>query len=196
MGTRNLTCIYADGEYRVAQYGQWDGYPNVGGLGVLDALKSTTPEKLKERALACRELTEEESKQKWTECGADEDSSFVSMEVSEKMKETYPTLQRDMGWDIVNYLNKSEGEVPVIKNLDFASQSLFCEWCYVVDLDHNTFEVYEGFQKAPDPDGRFFDMEGNGEYYPVALKKTYQLDNLPGTEEFLEDLVEKEASRL
>lgn len=27
MGTRNLTAVYIDGEYKVAQYGQWDGYP-------------------------------------------------------------------------------------------------------------------------------------------------------------------------
>lgn len=27
MGTRNLTAVYLDGEYKIAQYGQWDGYP-------------------------------------------------------------------------------------------------------------------------------------------------------------------------
>lgn len=27
MGTRNLTAVYLDGQYKVAQYGQWDGYP-------------------------------------------------------------------------------------------------------------------------------------------------------------------------
>lgn len=26
MGTRNLTVVYIDGKYKVAQYGQWDGY--------------------------------------------------------------------------------------------------------------------------------------------------------------------------
>lgn len=25
MGTRNLTIVYSNGEYKVAQYGQWDG---------------------------------------------------------------------------------------------------------------------------------------------------------------------------
>jgi len=29
MGTRNLTCVMKDGQYKVAQYGQWDGYPEV-----------------------------------------------------------------------------------------------------------------------------------------------------------------------
>jgi hypothetical protein len=27
MGTRNLIAVFFDGEYRVAQYSQWDGYP-------------------------------------------------------------------------------------------------------------------------------------------------------------------------
>lgn len=27
MGTRNLTMLISDGETKVAQYGQWDGYP-------------------------------------------------------------------------------------------------------------------------------------------------------------------------
>ena len=27
MGTRNLTAVYLDGEYKIAQYGQWDGLP-------------------------------------------------------------------------------------------------------------------------------------------------------------------------
>lgn len=33
MGTRNLTAVYLDGQYKVAQYGQWDGYPEGQGNG-------------------------------------------------------------------------------------------------------------------------------------------------------------------
>lgn len=29
MGTRHLTAVVIDGDYKVAQYGQWDGYPEV-----------------------------------------------------------------------------------------------------------------------------------------------------------------------
>ena len=40
MGTRNLTMVInQEGEKKVAQYGQWDGYPSVVGLGVLNFLK-------------------------------------------------------------------------------------------------------------------------------------------------------------
>ena len=27
MGTRHLICVVSDNQYRIAQYGQWDGYP-------------------------------------------------------------------------------------------------------------------------------------------------------------------------
>ena len=41
MGTRNLSCAYMDGEFKVAQYGQWDGYPEGQGLTILEFLRST-----------------------------------------------------------------------------------------------------------------------------------------------------------
>ena len=39
MGTRNLTAVYIDGEYKVAQYGQWDGYPEGQGMTALTFLR-------------------------------------------------------------------------------------------------------------------------------------------------------------
>lgn len=39
MGARNLTAVYLDGQYKVAQYGQWDGYPEGQGITVLTFLR-------------------------------------------------------------------------------------------------------------------------------------------------------------
>jgi len=195
MGTRNLTCIYADGEYKVAQYGQWDGYPDAGGAGILEALKATTPEELKEKAARCYEASEKEVKQKWIECGSD-GGEFASMEVSDKMKEIYPTLQRDMGWGIVKHLVENNAkQFPIQKNLEFAKDSLFCEWCYVVDLDSGTFEIYKGFNTEK-CEGRFADMYNDGEYHPVALVKTYKLDDLPNESVFLKYFEELEEAQV
>ena len=38
MGTRNLTVVYHGGKHVVAQYGQWDGYPEGQGITCLDFL--------------------------------------------------------------------------------------------------------------------------------------------------------------
>ena len=41
MGTRNLTMVINQkGEKKVAQYGQWDGYPSGVGVSVLNFLKN------------------------------------------------------------------------------------------------------------------------------------------------------------
>ena len=38
MGTQNLTSVWFEGKYRIAQYGQFDGYPSGQGLTVLHFL--------------------------------------------------------------------------------------------------------------------------------------------------------------
>jgi hypothetical protein len=40
MGTRNLTMVYQDEQFKVAQYGQWDGYPEGLGVQLLHFLKT------------------------------------------------------------------------------------------------------------------------------------------------------------
>lgn len=65
----------------------------------------------------------------------------------------------------------------------FLADSLFCEWAYVINLDEQVFEVYEGYQKQPHEKGRYANMELDRErqvqYYPVALVRTFPLSKLP-----------------
>lgn len=39
MGTRGLTMVICDGETKVAQYGQWDHYPEGNGITCLEFTK-------------------------------------------------------------------------------------------------------------------------------------------------------------
>lgn len=38
MGTSGLTQVILDGEYKISQYGQWDHYPSVAGVEILEFL--------------------------------------------------------------------------------------------------------------------------------------------------------------
>lgn len=44
MRTRHLIAVQLDGEYKIAQYGQWDGYPEGKGVDVLHFLRNRMDE--------------------------------------------------------------------------------------------------------------------------------------------------------
>ena len=60
MGTRNLTCVYKNGEYRVAQYGQWDGYPEGQGVTILEFLHRVNINEFRNAIDKCTWITEDE----------------------------------------------------------------------------------------------------------------------------------------
>jgi len=144
-------------------------------------------EKFKEQISKCRFLSEEELLNKWKEFGVNKDDKLVSCEVASQFGNKYPLLSRDTGAGVLQLIY--DGVSYELNNsIDFANDSLFCEWAYVIDLDKNTFEVYEGFNKSSlFEEERFYkkDDKGVGEYYPVKLKKLYSLDELPSEEDFL-----------
>lgn len=188
MGTRNLTLVMLDGEYKVAQYCQWDGYPSGQGLAALQFVRDNMKlEEFKIKVKESQELSKDEHKQLWVECGAPEDSSWVSMDVSKKFEEKFPYLHRNCGADILKYIQDSENGLKLNVDVNFAADSLFCEWAYVVDLDKGTFEVFEGFAKSPlDKTERFYFLSDKAKdgYYPVKLKQSYSLSDLPTDEDF------------
>ena len=194
MGTRNLTCVYLDGEYKVAQYCQWDGYPSGQGLDVLKFVRDDMNRIVFEQKLRdLKTLTTEEVQEKWNSVGAD-DSGWANSEVSESFQKQYSHLHRDCGAEILNIVQESDS-LEIQKNLDFALDSLFCEWCYVIDLDKNTLEAYEGFNKTPLEEHERFKFLGgpsNDGHYPVKLKEMWSFNHLPTNEEFLEALKDEE----
>ena len=193
MGTRNLTAVILNGEFKVAQYGQWDGYPSGQGLTALGFLRDgMKPERFVERLKACRWITEEEYSRGLISAGANPDAEFISMEVGERFKKAFPYLDRDNGAKILNMIQDSTGEVLLRDSHEFASDSLFCEWAYVIDLDKRTFEVYRGFNNDPLPDGERFssypirEKSSDGTpYYPIKHVMTFSLDALPTDDKFL-----------
>ena len=194
MGTRHVTMIFKDGDYTVAQYGQWDGYPEGQGATILTFLRDKMDRDVFLTNLAkCRVITPEELKALWVEAGMDPATSdgFVSMDVADRFRKENFHLSRDMGGDILEYIQNSPNGLALRLDLAFAGDSLFCEWAYVVDFDKGTFEVYRGFNQTPLADGERFchlssrETSTGATYYPVRLAHSWPLAALPTDEDFI-----------
>lgn len=175
MGTRNITAVFIDGEYKIAQYGQWDGYPEGQGRRALEFLNNTDLEQFKEKVKLCRFITDDELE-------AIDDDTWL---------QTHNQLSRDHGAKILNLVDA--GVTDLRNQLAFVCDGLMCEWVYVIDFDKNAFEVFEGFNKTEikEGEGRFYSGQfGEQEdgYHPVKRIKWYSLDNLPNEEQFLEEM--------
>lgn len=190
MGTRHLIAVKSNGVYKVAQYGQWDGYPSGQGVSVLNFLKSIDLRSFKIKLDSVEFYTEEEL-QSICDKHTDNGSIIFGSAHHKYWEENLAHISRNAGAKILDMIYS--GGVRKVKNsLPFAGDSLFCEYGYVVDLDDGVFEVYEGFNHTPITEGRFISsdsmLEKKAGYEPIKIVKSYSLINLPDEEQFLKDL--------
>jgi hypothetical protein len=53
-----------------------------------------------------------------------------------------------------------------VNDLAFAGNGLFCEWGYVIDIDHESVEFYRGYNKYPlTEEDRFYNVPSVAEHY-------------------------------
>lgn len=159
MGTRNLTVVKDKaGITRIAQYGQWDGYPQHSGLKTLDFLRDEIlKENLLQRLTLVQFITDEECDELYNAS-----KSSTDWENKDFLNE-YPGLHRDTGVDILLAVASATETLKTIDNSEFAKDELFCEGIYGVDFSTNKFiSIYHG------------------------KKVDFDLDNLPTDEEYLE----------
>jgi len=199
MGTRHLTMVVSDGKTRIAQYGQWDGYPKGQGYTVLDFLrkrkKSKTLDKFREKLNNCRFRNDEDDKkiEKFMKSIGSK-NGWMTEDQSEKYHKAYSYMSRDHGAEILNMVYRSKGEVLLTDSTSFAGESLFCEWAYVIDLDKNVLECYTGFNKdTTSKTERFKDVtHTDSDYGSIVLVATYSLDKLPTKRQFVKELEKEE----
>ena len=191
MGTRNLTIVHKNDEYKVAQYGQWDGYPEGLGATLLKFLKNVNMDSFRNVIDNVSFYTKEELE--------DIDKYIDDMRKdipNYEWQRYFPHLSRDCGGDILDLIT-FKGVNKVNNSIDFAADSLFCEWAYVIDLDINKFEIYKGFNKEElSSDERFYFLEDkrdkenivSKDYHPIKFVKSYDLNNLPDEKIFIAEL--------
>jgi hypothetical protein len=133
MGTRNLTRVIDEkGVTKVAQYGQWDGYPSGQGVTALNHLRNSIGE-IHTGLRRVRWITNEELAQTLSDANP-ETVDFI-----------YPNLVRHTGADILGVVAFSIGEVALEDFRDFEDDTLFCEGIYTVNFQENTFTTnYHG----------------------------------------------------
>ena len=197
MGTRHLICIFLKGEYKVTQYGQWDGYPDGQGKEVLEFLKNQDKVKrLKINLSRVRFIDDKKDKtflDSYSKNTPDWSNELDNRTPEQKhWFETYIT--RDLGAKILNSIADSKDKEILLKDgIDFAEDSLFCEWAYVIDFDKDVLEVYKGFNRNKlDKTERFYGAKGKEGYEPIKFEKSYNLNDLPTVKQFFNDLKEEE----
>lgn len=181
MGTRNLTAVAIDNGYKVAQYCQWDGYPTGEGHTILEFFKTvdldTFKRQVREKAFYGTSDEIDAAYAKFIS-----NNGWMNTEQAEAFKKSeYGYLSRDTGAKVLEVIYNASDSVMLCDSIDFAKDSLFCEYAYVIDLNRDVLEIYAGFNTEPlEPSSRFYtDEPKDGEYYPVRLFKEYSLHDLP-----------------
>jgi hypothetical protein len=157
MGTRNLTVVKnLEGETKIAQYGQWDGYPSYSGIKALEFLRDRVNRNNLLVELQLVEFVGDEEVDtlyKQFESTDWENKDFLN---------AYPGLHRDTGIGILEVVANATDTIKTVDNSDFRNDELFCEGVYEVD-----FSV-----------GKFITTYDN-------RIVSFDLDNLPTDEEYL-----------
>ena len=157
MGTRGLTkVIDRNGITKVAQYGQWDHYPEGQGVSILGILTADryAVEELELALDKCRFVSEEERERIYDNYS----QSFPDTQHLKKFSSMLPSFSRDTGGQILNVVRWSAGAVALTDESEFENDELFCEGVYIIDYKSNKFISKHG-----------------------GLEVEFQLDNLPTT---------------
>lgn len=142
MGTRNLTAVIKQGKPVIAQYGQWDGYPEGQGTTIYEFVKHAGISRLVANLDKAYWASEDELKAIYSKYQSEE--GWMTMEESKAFGEAYPSLSRDTCAEILEVVASATERVPLVNEMDFLQDTLFCEWAYVIDLDVHTLKVYAG----------------------------------------------------
>ena len=139
MGTRHLICVKEDGKNKVAQYGQWDGYPAGQGVDILKFLKDKTLfEEFKKKLKRVRFLDSDGKDKKFIESynkNAPEWSNEPDNRTPEQIYWWNTFMHRDLGAKILPNISKStDDEIILHDDSTFVNDNLMCEYCYIINL--------------------------------------------------------------
>jgi hypothetical protein len=170
MGTRGIYGLRKGGVDKLT-YNHYDSYPEGLGADIVRFCENHTLEQLHE-IFDKIILVDEETK--------------PTAEQIEEIKKYNRNLSGHTDDEWYNLLRNTQGDLSVydsecrymIDSREFIKDSLFCEYGYIINLDEEILEYWEGFQSRPQCYNRYGET-ANGEYYPCKLRETFSLNNLP-----------------
>ena len=184
MGTRGFVGFVIDGVEKIS-YNQYDSYPAGLGSEVLEWCARGVDEQV---VAAVRALRVVDGKLAPTDAEIEKLIAYANLNVSERSLTDWYALLRETQGDLSRILEAGV----LVDASDFALDSLFCEWGYLVNVDDGTLEAYKGFQTVPHARGRFAGRVHpspnsglSAAYQPVALLNAWDLDALPDVGTFV-----------
>jgi hypothetical protein len=174
MGTRNLTMVIdKEGVKKVAQYGQWDGYPSGVGLSILVFLKdsdlfSKMVENLKKTRFLDLEGVDKEFIEDYNR-NAPEWSNEPDNRTKEQIKWFSTYCHRDLAEKVlINIANSDDKEIILMDRESTGRSGGWVEYSYIINLKEGSFGVYNHIDEEP--------------------LKVYLLDDLPDEDIFIKEL--------
>jgi hypothetical protein len=174
MGTRGCWGFRLEGQDKLT-YNHWDSYPVSLGTALTDTLAKYGSTDWDILADEVSDLVLVDERSTPTPEQIDRLRQYADEGVGGRsLNDWYCLLRRSQG-----DMEKTLESKLMVDSHKFMRDSLFCEWAYVINLDDDLFEIYRGFQKEPHTKGRYSGFAPDQGYYPVALFKTYPLDDIP-----------------
>lgn len=173
MGTRGAYGFRIDNTDKVT-YNHYDSYPDELGRNVMNYISKTPLQSMKEIATGMQLV--------------DRDSTPSQKLILKYREYADLSVSRQKYQDWYCLLRKTQGDMFAFHNglrhmpdyREFLTDSLFCEWAYILNLDSERLECYTGFNKIPSAKGRYASqsIERNNGYYGVALLKEIALPDI------------------
>lgn len=172
MSSPGFVGIIANGEYKVAQYVRWHCGPEEQGADVIRFLAKADLNTLKAKLANCRFVNKDELEKLYVGAGynPENDNGTVSMEVTNRFNEMYPSLSVNTGADVLDMVYEGTSEILLLSHADCLNAEFF-DFAYIVNLDDGKVRCYQ---------------EGVNNLYGE-----YNIDNVPSVEQLWSDYVIK-----
>ncbi|MDU1912528.1 hypothetical protein [Fusobacterium sp.] len=184
MGTRGLFGLRKNNKDKTT-YNHFDSYPSYLGEEMVEYVKNHSKEEMTALYDKLIMVDEEFNTSQFTEEQKERYKEF--MKKNDFFSHTLDGAKTAENISMYCFLHEFQGrlykydEYPeidlMIDNHNFIKNSLFCEWAYIINLDTNKLEVWEGFQEKPQENNRYGIEKDNG-FYPCALVKEIDIEKI------------------